>query len=59
MHAESTAARKPSETRWNKALARLMALVASVLPGHPAGEPVTGTHRVDEVVHGRPPAFRA
>jgi hypothetical protein len=36
-----------------------MALVASVLPGHPAAEPLTGTHRVDEVVHDRPPAFQA
>ena len=36
---------------------RLMALGASVLPGHPAGEPLRYTHRADEVVHGRPPVF--
>ncbi len=37
----------------------LAALGGSVLPGHPAGEPFTHTHHVDEVVHGRPPACRA
>jgi hypothetical protein len=26
----------------------------SVLPGHPAGEPLTHTHHRDEVVHGLP-----
>jgi hypothetical protein len=30
-----------------------------VLPGHPAGEPLTHTHHGDEVVHGRAPACRA
>jgi hypothetical protein len=37
----------------------LMALRGSVLPGHPTGEPLRHTHRADEVVNGRPPAFRA
>jgi hypothetical protein len=37
----------------------LVALGGSVLPGHPAGEPLRDTHRVDEVMHSRPPALRA
>jgi hypothetical protein len=37
----------------------LASLGDSVLPGHPAGEQLRYTHRTDEVMHGRPPAFRA
>ena len=37
----------------------LVALRGPVLPGHPAGEPFTDTHRRDQVVNGCPPAFRA
>jgi len=36
-----------------------VALGGRVLPGHPAGEPLTHTHHPDEVVHGRSPACRA
>jgi hypothetical protein len=32
---------------------------ATVLPGHAAGEPLTHTHHLHEVVHGRPPSCRA
>jgi hypothetical protein len=34
-------------------------LCGAVLPGHPAGEPLTHPQHPLEVVHGRPPAFRA
>lgn len=37
----------------------LVALTASVLPVHAAGEPLTDTHHLHEVVNGCPPAFRA
>ena len=37
----------------------LVALGGPVLPGHPAGEPLTQPHHGDEVVHGRAPACRA
>src|SRR3712207_5650614 len=37
----------------------LVALSRAVLPGHPAGEPLTHSHHRDEVVHGCPPACRA
>jgi hypothetical protein len=42
-----------------RAVGGLVALRGSMLPGHPAGEPFTHTHHVDEVVHGGPPACRA
>ena len=38
---------------------RLASLGCSVLPGHPAGEPLTDLHRGDELINGRPPAIRA
>jgi hypothetical protein len=34
-------------------------LCGAVLPGHPAGEPLTHPQHPLEVVYGRPPAFRA
>ncbi len=36
-----------------------MALGGAVLPGHPAGEPLTHSHHRDEAVDGRSPACRA
>ena len=39
--------------------ARAVALGGAVLPGHPAGEPLTDPITVDQVVNGCPPAFRA
>jgi len=38
---------------------RLVSLGATVLPGHPAGEPLTDPQHPLQVVYGRPPAFRA
>jgi hypothetical protein len=38
---------------------RFSSLRCSVLPGHPAGEPLADLHRGDEVRNGRAPAFRA
>jgi hypothetical protein len=38
---------------------QLSSLHCSVLPGHPAGEPLAHPHHRDEVSNGRPPAFRA
>jgi hypothetical protein len=38
---------------------RFSSLRCSVLPGDPAGEPLTDLHRGDEVLNGRLPAFRA
>src|SRR5215217_3688660 len=41
------------------AVSWLLTLRGPVLPGHSAGEPLTHTHHIDEMVHGRPPACRA
>jgi hypothetical protein len=38
---------------------RFSSLRCSVLPGDPAGEPLTDLHRGDEVLNRRLPAFRA
>jgi hypothetical protein len=37
----------------------LVSLGGTVLPGNPAGEPLTDPQHPLEVVYGRPPAFRA
>jgi len=38
---------------------RRKALGCAVLPGHPAGQPLTDPQHPLQVVNGRPPAFRA
>ena len=42
-----------------RAVGWLVSLGGSVLPGHPAGEPFTDSHHIDEVVDGCSPACRA